>query len=166
MKPTSILLTAIFPLFFLAAFLSTLRTQASPASVFIVTNSNDIGAGSLRQAIIDANNSAGPDTIEFSLPANSTIVLGGSQLPTITDKLTIDGSTAVNLTISGNDQSRVFEIGSGTAVTLTYLEIISGTEMSGGGLNIDNSFVALENVYLLHNTVIFDGGGIYNEKEI
>jgi hypothetical protein len=42
---------------------------ASPAqaATFTVTNTNDSGAGSLRQAILDANAAAGEDTItDFS----------------------------------------------------------------------------------------------------
>ena len=37
-------------------------------SVFAVTNTNDSGPGSLRQTILDANGSAGTDTIEFNIP--------------------------------------------------------------------------------------------------
>ncbi len=39
-------------------------------AAFVVTNSADSGAGSLRQAILDANANAGLDQIEFDLPAN------------------------------------------------------------------------------------------------
>ena len=35
------------------------------AATYTVTNTQDSGAGSLRQAITDANNHSGPDTIEF-----------------------------------------------------------------------------------------------------
>ena len=38
------------------------------AATYTVTNTNDSGAGSLRQAIIDANNHSGDDTIEFNIP--------------------------------------------------------------------------------------------------
>src|SRR5687768_9904507 len=38
------------------------------AATFVVTNTNDSGAGSLRQAIIDANNSPGFDNITFNIP--------------------------------------------------------------------------------------------------
>lgn len=61
-------------------------------ATFTVTNTNDTGAGSLRQAIIDANALAGPDTITFTIlgPGPHTInVL--SALPTITDAVLIDG---------------------------------------------------------------------------
>ena len=38
------------------------------AATFTVTNTNDSGAGSLRQAILDANASAGADLIDFNIP--------------------------------------------------------------------------------------------------
>src|SRR4029079_12025230 len=39
----------------------------SRAATFTVTNINDSGAGSLRQAITDANAAGGADTIEFNI---------------------------------------------------------------------------------------------------
>ncbi len=74
----------------------TLTAAALPlsAATFTVTSVNDSGAGSLRQAILDANAAAGPDTIAFNLPGAGvhTIVLG-SALPDVTDITTIDGYT-------------------------------------------------------------------------
>jgi hypothetical protein len=59
-----------------------------------VTNTNDDGAGSLRQAIRDANSRAGADTISFNIqpPGPKTITLQ-SVLPTVTEAVTIDGTT-------------------------------------------------------------------------
>lgn len=65
------------------------------AATFTVTNTNDAGAGSLRQAIIDANGSAGADTINFNGALSGTINLV-TDLPSITEGLVIDGSTANN----------------------------------------------------------------------
>lgn len=70
-----------------------------PASTFTVTNTNDAGAGSLRQAITDANGAAGSDTIAFNVSGAGcdgagvcTITLV-SQLPTVLDTVLIDGYT-------------------------------------------------------------------------
>ena len=92
---------------------------ASPAwaATYTVTNNADSGAGSLRQAIIDANTTTGvADTINFSLGSSATITLTSAQLPTITDVagLTINGGSA-NIEISGDNQYRVFEVGSDAA---------------------------------------------------
>ena len=70
------------------------------ANVFTVSNINDSGAGSLRQAIIDANaqtNSGSPDIISFDIPdalvgGAHTITLS-SLLPDITEAVIINGSS-------------------------------------------------------------------------
>jgi len=67
------------------------------ADTFVVTNTNDSGPGSLRQAIVDANahpNAANGDTIRFTIGGSGvhTITLT-SALPDITESLYIDGTT-------------------------------------------------------------------------
>ena len=69
------------------------QPQAAPVITFIVTNTNDAGAGSLRQAILDANAIAGPDNIGFNIGSGPRRIVVTSLLPTITDPLTIDGTT-------------------------------------------------------------------------
>ena len=66
---------------------------AAPAS-FVVTNTNDSGAGSLRQAILDANANEGAETITFAIPGSGrhTITLANA-LPAITENTTIDGTS-------------------------------------------------------------------------
>ena len=73
---------------------------AAWAAEFTVTNTNDSGTGSLRQAILDANTNAGPDTIKFDI-ADDPDVAGNevktisptAQLPIISDPVVIDGET-------------------------------------------------------------------------
>src|SRR5438552_15344623 len=78
------------------AFLLTLAASSLAAATFTVTNTNDSGAGSLRQAILDANANAGDDTIAFNIPGSGvqTIALSSS-LPTasVAGGLTVDGTT-------------------------------------------------------------------------
>ena len=64
------------------------------AGTFNVTNTNDSGAGSFRQALIDANAAVGPDTIAFNIAGAGvhTITLT-SLLPNISGPVTIDGYT-------------------------------------------------------------------------
>jgi len=61
---------------------------------FTVTNTNDSSAGSLRQAILDANANPGTDTIAFNIPGSGVKTINPtSSLPLITDPLIIDGTT-------------------------------------------------------------------------
>jgi hypothetical protein len=60
-------------------------------TTFTVVNLNDSGSGSLRQAILNANNTAGADVINFQVAG--TIALASS-LPTVTGNVNIDGTTA------------------------------------------------------------------------
>jgi parallel beta-helix repeat protein len=74
-----------------------LHEQAEPtahAAAFTVTNTNDSGPGSLRQAILDANASPGPDTITFNFPQPGLNTISpASPLPVIIDPLVINGLT-------------------------------------------------------------------------
>ena len=60
---------------------------------FTVTNTNASGPGSLRQAILDANANPGADTINFNIGSGAKTIALVSDLPTITDPVTIDGTT-------------------------------------------------------------------------
>ena len=61
---------------------------------FAVTNTNDAGAGSLRQAVLDANAVPGHDRITFNIPgAGVRTIRLNTTLPTINDPVTIDGTT-------------------------------------------------------------------------
>src|SRR4051794_37024563 len=71
--------------------LELLESRLAPAT-FTVNSVNDAGAGSLRQAILDANAAAGADTINFSIVGSTTINLA-SALPTVTGPVTIAGNT-------------------------------------------------------------------------
>jgi photosystem II stability/assembly factor-like uncharacterized protein len=61
---------------------------------FVVTNTKDNGAGSLRQAILDANANAGADTIIFNIPSTGVQTISPtSPLPVITEAVVIDAAT-------------------------------------------------------------------------
>lgn len=62
-----------------------------PAATFTVTNTNDSGPGSYRQALIDANNNPGIDTITFEGDAGLQIIRPETPLPTVTDPAFIGG---------------------------------------------------------------------------
>ena len=63
------------------------------AVTYTVTVTNDAGAGSLRQAITDANASGGADTIDFNIASGVTIRFSPfGLLSGITDPVTIDAT--------------------------------------------------------------------------
>ena len=63
-------------------------------STFTVSTVADSGAGSLRQALLDANSTAGQDQIDFNIPGSGPFSIAPmTALPTISDPLTIDGTT-------------------------------------------------------------------------
>src|SRR5690349_21818579 len=90
------------------------------ATTIAVTNTNDNGAGSLRQALAIANDG---DTITFAV--TGSIVLTTGEL--LVDKsISISGPGASLLAVDGNANGRVFHIGPGTTVTIAGLTIRNG----------------------------------------
>jgi hypothetical protein len=75
----------------LALFFAVCATAT--AATFTVTNTGDSGAGSLRQAILDANATPGFDTINFSIGTGTQTITPASPLPTITDPVSLDATT-------------------------------------------------------------------------
>jgi Domain of unknown function (DUF4347)/Cadherin domain/Right handed beta helix region/Periplasmic copper-binding protein (NosD) len=72
-------------------------------ATFTVTNTNDSGAGSLRQAIISANASAGADIITFNISGTGVHTIAPtSALPVITEAVTIDATTDDSFAANSN----------------------------------------------------------------
>lgn len=99
------------------------------AETFVVTNTNDSGPGSLRQAITDANahpNGANADAISFNIPGSGvrTVVLA-SALPNVTDPVIIDGWTQ-----PGWNRAPLVELTAQAGVT------IDGLVITGGGTTV------------------------------
>lgn len=130
-------------------------------ATFTVTNTNNSGPGSLRQAVLDANAAPGADTIGFSalFDTPQTITLTSGELA-INGELTITGSLTT-ITIDGNNNSRVFSTSPGSIVTITTLAITNGNAVggSGGGLFI-GGVANLTSVFVFNNKSDLDGGGI------
>ena len=98
-----------------AIFAIGLAAGSVRAATFHVTTTSDNGnnsnptVGSLRKAIIDANNTPGPDTIDFNIPGSGVHIFSLiTALPTISDPVTIDGYTqpgAVANSLANNDNA-------------------------------------------------------------
>jgi hypothetical protein len=134
---------------------------------FVVTNLNNAGAGSLRQAILDANTAVGDDTIVFSgaiFGAKQSIGLSTGEL-LISDDLVIDGPAA-GIIINGNADTRVFNIFSGSAalsVTIEDVTITNGKLLGtaeGAGILVNGENLTLSRCSVIGNHTDDEGGGI------
>ena len=132
---------------------------ASPAgaATFTVANTDNNGIGSLSQAIIDANAAAGADTIEFA-PGVTGMINLITDLPDITDSLTIRGPGSAALTISGNTLYHAFTIataGSGgvtiSGLTIDGSDTTNTGESSGGAIAVTDTALTLDDVTLTNN---------------
>ena len=73
------------------------------AKTFTVANTNNSGTGSLRQAITDANNNAGTDTIKFTISGTGVhTITPTSALPNITGAVLLDATTDDSFVANGN----------------------------------------------------------------
>lgn len=168
-------------MFLLTAMLLFAADSSAQAATLIVTkiadtNDNVCNADcSLREAVFVANNSPDNDVIEFSPtafanPQTVTLTLGELTV-TGNGTLTVNGTGANRLAISGNDQSRVFFVGTSANLTLTGITVTGGrvTGSSGGGGIFNNAGTLLiNNSTISGNSAIGggngsnNGGGIFN----
>ena len=104
------------------------RASVAQAAGYVVTNLSNSGAGSLRQAILDANATAGADTITFSVSGTILLLL---TLPDVTDAagLTIDG-TGQSITVSGNHAVVVMVVNN---FGLLFLHNLTVADSGNGG---------------------------------
>ncbi|MBK8284957.1 MAG: proprotein convertase P-domain-containing protein [Ahniella sp.] len=105
---------------------------AAELSPILVTNLDDSGAGSLRQALLDAP--AAPQVTDilfaFAMPPAARIALTSGQL-SIEKNVAIHGPGAKKLTINANRGSRVIAVQPDLRVSLTGLTLSDG---NGAGL--------------------------------
>lgn len=148
--------------------LDQVRVQPVPPPMALtVTTLADDGPGSLREAL-DLIALDGLITFDPGL-AGGTIALTSGQL-VIDKSLTIDGSGAPGITVSGNNSSRVFQIAAGTTVSMNDLMVTDGAGAPQGGGILNYGVLNLDHVTVANNTESsagpanfeFGGGGIYN----
>jgi hypothetical protein len=141
-------------------FLALFAAITSQAATITVTTNNDIGAGSLRQAIADA---AANDTIDFAANVRGKIILGNGQLtipiPDLTT-LTIRGPGANLLSIESLSASRIILLTQSGTLKMSGLRIARGNSGSaaGGGIRgMETAHLILESCWITENL----GGGIF-----
>ncbi|MCE3295575.1 MAG: hypothetical protein K0R65_1289 [Crocinitomicaceae bacterium] len=144
------------------------------AATITVTNTNDSGPGSFRQAVADANMgdiirfspsllAGGSDTIVFATPVN------------ITKGLFIKGvyNSTDTLYFSGGSVSRMIDINMVSSSTfgnvdMDSLVFINGYSTEGGALNYNSNYNPNARLYLRHcvfrNNSAPSGGAIYSYK--
>ena len=160
--------------------LSVTVPNISQAATYIVTNTNDVGLGSLRRAIQNANSQTPneADTIEFSL-ASGTVINLLSEL-VVTDSVTIKGPTAgdaSSFVLDGGGNNRHINAGgfpedSGQKLILQNITLrngfFDGTNLGqgygGGAIFIKNADIELQDTIISGNSTLGDnagGGGLY-----
>ncbi len=131
------------------------------ADIITVTNTNDSGSGSLRQALADANDG---DTINFDPSIyGQTITLTSAEL-VIDRSVTISGPGAGSLAVDASAMQfdRVFHVMAGLAVSIEGLTITGGRAFDGGGIYNYQSTLTVSNC-IVHDNHGASGAGIYND---
>src|SRR6266496_148322 len=128
-----------------------------------VTNTNDSGPGSLREALADASNG---DTIHFDP------MLNGRNIGLLTSELVIDkhltingpGSNLVGVYRSSNTSFRIMHVMPGVTATIAGLTISNGDagQQDGGGILNDHATLTIQSC-VVQNNFGEDAGGVYND---
>jgi hypothetical protein len=157
---TVVLALALVLALLLALMLALLPARhTAQALTYTVTNTNDSGAGSLRQAIIAANTNPGADTIDFNITGCSGVctIQPASALPTLAGGITIDGYTQTGASPATDTTSATLMIeidgtlagGFVTGLVITSTNnVIQGlviNRFGGDGISIEGS-AAMSNV--------------------
>jgi len=149
-------------------------TGAAEAATFTVTNTADSGAGSLRQAITDANAAAGLDTIAFDVSgagcdgAGVCTIAPATQLPLFSSPVLVDGytqpgsspntvaegalNTVLKIVVSGanvSGQHGLYIVGGGAGSTIRGLVVNGGFDQgistqSSNGNSVRGCFIGVD----------------------
>jgi len=128
----------------------------------IVSNTNDSGPGSLRQALSNAAAIAGPNTVTF-VPGLSTIILSSEIVITDTAGVTLNaGNYPSGIVIDGGPgTNRLFRIDPGTSVTLQRLKLTGGNGVGGGApFNYGGAIHSAGNLTLSECTLSGNASGV------
>jgi len=131
--------------------------------IHLVTNTNDSGLGSLRQAILD---SVTNDTVIFDTSVSGTILLSSGEL-VIGQNLKITGPTNTAVIVSGINSGRVLHVTGGTA-SVSRLTFANGnTNAPGAGIfNEAGCTLLLNSCTVSGNVSGNNGGGLANNGTV
>jgi hypothetical protein len=138
------------------------------AQVFVVTNSNDSGPGSLRDVL---NNACSGGKVTFDMSpghVTSPITLTSGEIA-IGQEQTIAGPTDTRLVISGNNNSRVFNVNWWQAkLKISDLTITGGKANPGAGIRSEGNLIisnsTLTDNHAEGNNLNGSGGAIYAQS--
>lgn len=147
-----------------------LFAPAADAATFQVTNLNDAGAGSLRDAVAQANLAPDADVITFASGLSGTITLTTGEIP-VYAAVDIQGPGANTLAVSGDDNSRIFYVDADNvgaerdAVSISGLTLAEGYDSgSGGAIYSTDTSLTLTGMTLRDNYAGSTGGAMYLES--
>ena len=128
-----------------ASFMLADQQPAHAAEDITVTNTNDNGPGSLREAIIAANAASGPNTITFNISGSGVkTIKPNSELPPLFDGTSIDGysqpgsfDNGINLPRSATNALPLIQLDGSEAGSLSDGLQIIGSNLTVEGLVIN-----------------------------
>ena len=128
-------------------------------STFTVTNTDDTGTGSLRNAVALANAHNGTDSIRFQSGLTGVISLDSGQLD-LTDDVNILGPGARKIALT-NPDGRIFETHDVKA-TIAALSFLGGHADNGGAILQDRGDLTVKDAVFVRNHADNNGGAIDN----
>ncbi len=141
-----------------------------PASLLVTNPADNGNTGTLRWAVEQANSATSPSTIDFDLgssPQTITLAEGQLELSNTAYPTTIDGPGESQLSISGHNASRVFQIDAGVTATISGLTITAGFSTgNGGGVLVAGGNLLMSEVAVTNNEAVGSQGHIVSSGKI
>jgi hypothetical protein len=128
------------------------------AATFVVTNTADSGPGTLREAL-QAASTNGPTQVNLAVQGKISLA---STLPTIGGNVTITGSGAALLSVSGGQSVPLFSVSGNASVLIEQLTLADGLGAQGGGALRNLGTVVLRQCLVTNNMATNTGGALLN----
>ena len=153
---------------FAVALATGIAAIPAQAAIFQVTQIGNSGAGSLRQAILDANAAAGADTIQFNLgviPTPPVYFNLMSSLPAITGDVTIIGPGASQVILQPDPTApsqafSLFVISGSPIVEIRALSMTNGGGANGAAIHAAAGSLTVRECSIFQNNATGNGGAI------